>query len=70
MSDRIVLKCKCGLPWAYLQNGQLVVESKHYGETHLNQISLRKLIEVLRQGGEFEQIALPLPEKVLEQITA
>jgi hypothetical protein len=70
MSDRIILKCKCGLPWAYLQNGQLVVESKHYGVTHLNRISLAKLVELMRRGGEYEQIPLSVMEKMLEQPTA
>lgn len=67
MSDRIVLKCKCGLPWAHLQNGYLVVESKHYGVCHVNKISLAELVETLRRGGEFEQIPLSIMEKMLEQ---
>jgi hypothetical protein len=70
MSDRITLKCKCGLPWAYLQNGQLVVESKHYGARHVNRISLAKLVEILRRGGEFEQIPLSIMDKMLDQPTA
>lgn len=67
MSDRIVLKCKCGLPWAYLQNGQFVVESKHYGTCHVNRISLAELVELMRRGGEYEQIPLAVLDKMLEQ---
>ena len=70
MSDRIVLKCRCGLPWATVQNGQLVVESRHYGMCHVNRISLAKLVEILRRGGEYEQIPLSVMEKMLEQSAA
>lgn len=67
MSDCIILKCKCGLPYAHLQNGQLVIQSKHYGTCHVNRISLAKLVEILRRGGEFEQIPLAVLDKMLEQ---
>lgn len=70
MSDRITLKCKCGLPWATVQNGQLVVQSKHYGECHVNKISLAKLVELMRRGGEYEQIPLAVLDRMLEQPTA
>jgi hypothetical protein len=47
-----------------------VVESKHYGTCHVNKISLAKLVEILRRGGEFEQIPLSVMDKMLEQPTA
>jgi hypothetical protein len=43
----IPLRCsKCGLPFARVQNGVLIVESKHRGETHVNVIPLAHLIEL------------------------
>ncbi len=41
MSEPVVLRCACcGLPYARVQNGCLVVESRHHGEKHTNAISL------------------------------
>jgi hypothetical protein len=43
MSD-VVLRCgQCGLPWAKICNGVLVVESRHHGDRHVNVISLEEL---------------------------
>jgi hypothetical protein len=43
MSD-VVLRCgQCGLPWAKISNGVLVVESRHHGDRHVNVISLDEL---------------------------
>lgn len=43
MSD-VVLRCgQCGLPWAKISNGVLVVESRHHGDRHVNVISLAEL---------------------------
>ena len=64
MEAEIVLRCKCGLPWATVQNGQLVVQSKHFGQCHVNKISLAELIRVLCRGAEPEQIPLPLDDWV------
>jgi hypothetical protein len=43
----IPLRCsKCGLPYARVQNGVLIIESKHRGETHVNVIALADLAEL------------------------
>ena len=50
MSDAVVLRCSkhpCNLPWAKIVNGCLVVESKHHGERHTNQIALPDLIAAM-----------------------
>ena len=40
----VVLRCgQCGLPWAKISNGVLVVESRHHGDRHVNVISLDEL---------------------------
>lgn len=40
----VVLRCGvCGLPWARLEDGTLVVESRHGGEVHVNRISVAAL---------------------------
>lgn len=37
----VVLRCgQCGLPWAKICNGVLVVESRHHGDRHVNVITL------------------------------
>lgn len=49
---RLICAC-CGLPFARLQNGCLVVESKHSGERHVNAISVEQLVRISQeeQGG-------------------
>ena len=42
----IPLRCTCGLPYARVLNGVLIVESKHRGETHVNVISITDLAEL------------------------
>jgi hypothetical protein len=43
----VVLRCgQCGLPWAKLSNGVLVVESRHHGERHVNVIALETLFKM------------------------
>jgi hypothetical protein len=40
---RIVLRCQCGhceLPFAYVQNGVLLIQSRHSGETHINAVRI------------------------------
>jgi hypothetical protein len=50
-STDLVLKCECcGLPFARLVNGCIVVESRHHGEKHQNAIAVDELVK-LRQGG-------------------
>ena len=44
-----VLRCSCcGLPFAVLQNGALVVQSQHSGNKHTNAISLAELARLAR----------------------
>lgn len=44
------LRCaKCGLPWATIQNGVLMVESKHNGDKHTNVITLAELVKLLQE---------------------
>lgn len=44
MSEPLVLRCACcGLPYARVQGGCLVVESRHHGEKHTNAISLEEV---------------------------
>jgi len=46
----VILRCaECGLPWARLQDGVLIVESRHHGETHVNALPARRLLAMARQ---------------------
>ncbi len=48
-----VLRCSCcGLPFAVLQNGALVVQSQHSGNKHTNAISLAELARLARDEAE------------------
>lgn len=39
-----VLRCAiCGLPWAKIRDGVLIVESRHHGEIHVNVIAVNEL---------------------------
>ena len=60
MEDK-VLKChQCGLPWARLQGGSLVVESRHHGEKHVNAVAIADLVRRYWQGeGEILVVAVP-----------
>lgn len=43
----IILRCACcGLPFACIVDSQLVIESRHGGEVHVNTISLAGLAAV------------------------
>ena len=44
----VLLRCQCGLPWIKIQNGCIIVQSRHHGETHTNTAS----IDMLRQMAE------------------
>ncbi len=37
----------CKLPFARIQNGVLIIESRHHGEKHTNVISLADLIQLI-----------------------
>ena len=51
-SEPIILRCACcGLPFARLEGDKLVIESRHKGEVHVNEISVRAL-RALGGGGE------------------
>jgi len=40
----VVLYCTtCGLPWARIENGVLIVESRHHGERHVNVMPIMDL---------------------------
>jgi len=62
MTDVVLLRCSkhpCTLPWGKIVNGCLVVESKHHGERHTNQIALPDLIAAMCGPGMLEKV-LPL----------
>jgi hypothetical protein len=43
----VVLRCgQCGLPWAKICNGVLVVESRHHGDRHVNAMALEALMRL------------------------
>ena len=44
----IPLRCPaCGLPFAVVRDGALVIQSKHHGDTHINSIPLAELARLL-----------------------
>jgi hypothetical protein len=52
-NETVTLRCAaCGLPWARLQNGVLMVQSKHHGEKHVNGIAVTRLVELCHEGAE------------------
>ena len=42
----VLLRCQCGLPYARLENGCIIIESRHHGETHQNVMPLATLLEM------------------------
>ena len=44
MTDKIFRCHECNLPFARLQNGAIVIESRHHGEKHTNSISVWDLV--------------------------
>ena len=47
----VVLRCaECGLPFGRVQNGVLIVESRHHGETHTNAIAVQRLQRLARRA--------------------
>ena len=42
----VLLRCQCGLPYARLENGCIIIESRHHGETHQNVMPLATLVEM------------------------
>lgn len=50
--EPVVLRCGCcGLPWARLENGALVVESRHSGQVHVNRLSVEALAALVAGNG-------------------
>lgn len=52
-TKRIKLSCQCGacnLPFAYVQNGALVVVSRHNGESHPNVLPIEEVERLLREA--------------------
>jgi hypothetical protein len=45
---KLVCSC-CGLPWATIQNGVLVVVARHGGDKHTNVLRLDDLYELMRR---------------------
>lgn len=53
--EPIVLKCACcDLPFATIQRGVLMVNSRHHGDKHVNVVTLQDLIQWL-QGLQAEE---------------
>lgn len=60
----VVLRCgQCGLPWAKISNGVLVVESRHHGDRHVNVIALEALLRLWAEAIEAQDITVlePVP---------
>ena len=69
-ADVVLLRCTkhpCDLPWAKIVNGCLVVESRHHGKVHTNQIALPDLLAMMCKPGQLEQI-LPILYQLGEAI--
>ena len=49
MTDKIFHCHKCNLPFARLQNGAIVIESRHHGEKHINSVSVWDLVLLVIQ---------------------
>jgi hypothetical protein len=50
--EMVTLRCAaCGLPFARLQNGVVVVQSKHHGQKHVNGVAVARLVELCQEGG-------------------
>lgn len=51
MTDPQTLKCACcDLPFAVVQRGVLVIQSRHHGQKHSNVITLEELRRMLEQA--------------------
>lgn len=38
------LRCRCGRLWGRVENGAIIVESRHGGQVHVNSVSLLHLM--------------------------
>jgi hypothetical protein len=51
--EAIVMRCRhCGTPYLELQDGAVVIRSRHHGELHVNVVSLRTLAEMAAAAEE------------------
>lgn len=50
--DRRPLKCsRCGLPYAHVENGVLIVTARHHGEKHECVIAVSELVKIMQGAG-------------------
>lgn len=57
MSETTDLRCRtCGIPFAALQNGAIVVESRHHGQRHTNTIAIVDLLASVCRLGELQEV--------------
>ena len=55
IDDRGWIRCHdCSLPCARVQDGVLVIESRHYGAKHLNVFRLEDVVELLERARQKE----------------
>lgn len=51
--NRLKLACQCGacqFPFGYVQNGVLVIQSSHYGQSHINVLTLGEVEQLLKEA--------------------
>ena len=67
-NDGIVkLRCgECGTPFAHLQNGAIVIKSRHHGKEHVNIVAVNALVEMVHLK-EKENVKIPMGED--EEVT-
>lgn len=64
MVSAITLRCAtCGLPFAVVQDGAIVVRSKHHGEQHVNAVAIGRLIEVCQEDTRAKDNSRPIDGK-------
>jgi len=50
VDERGRLRCPdCGLPFARVQDGVLVIETQHYGKRHTNVLRLEDVVQLLQE---------------------
>jgi hypothetical protein len=42
-TEALVFRCQCGLPWCWIEDGYLWVQSRHHGSKHINGLPLSLL---------------------------
>ena len=51
------LRCRiCDVPFATLQNGAIVIESRHHGQKHINTIAIADLLAYICRPGELQEV--------------